>query len=336
MKPIEAVVEKGPNYAFHLMAVAGVGFESDYGERYRHTVTAEDRALLAELRDPLTFGDGRAGPLVLPVIFLPSYLNLDTVPAIREYFERLDRALAGDPQAFLGRYRAPLRRLCEDWVETVDERWLAAGAGFRGPIARLGRLFVRNFPTYEAEVWPAERPGMEEVASRLDRHFAGRDVIGAWERFTGLEFRAARYQIVLVSATKNGPDANSLGYDRNVFYPYQDFDTLTQLMSHETGTHLLIDLIKAFTWPDADGRVRLRGKGRPLYDFDLVYRGFENLCRFYNSLVLGAPVLYDMGRDYRTEEFDAVYRRLHASQPDMKPLEMLLAAVEELGGAGPS
>jgi len=38
------------------MAVAGVGFESDYGQRYRETVRAGDREFLRGLRDLLPDG----------------------------------------------------------------------------------------------------------------------------------------------------------------------------------------------------------------------------------------------------------------------------------------
>jgi len=325
-KRIEAVVEKGANYVFHLMAVAGVWFENDYGREYRRTVPASDIDFLKTHSSLLRFGDGHMGPLSYPAIFLPAYLNLGSEQALREYFSLLERGVAGEPEPFLERYQEPFQRL-KDWNQRIDEEWLAAGADLLDVTRDLGALYLRNFPAYETRVWPEERPEMEEVASRLNRHFASRDVIGAWERFTGLEFKGDSYEIILVSALKNGPNANSLSYDRNVFYSGSDFEWMTQFISHETGTHILTLTDMIFFSPDEGGMVHPDGPGGPAYSFDLVYRAYENLCRFYNTLVLGTRDIYTMGDDYWGDEFDTVYREIHAADPGLTPREMLLEGI---------
>lgn len=330
-KPVVAVVERGPNYVFHLLAVAGVGYQSDYGERYRHTVNPRERQWLESLRDLLTFQDGRSGALVSPALFLPAYLSLDSAEAFWEYFDRLARG-PEDPDAFLERYRPHLQELTANWVQVYDQRWLAEGRGFRETLLQLGEVMARNHEPFCADVWPLEQPGIAAVADRLNHHFAGHDVIGAWERFTGLDWKSDSYQIVLVSPIKNGPQANSLGYERNVFYPYSDFDWMTRFISHETGTHILIDIIKGSTPAGSGGRVRL-GEGGSAYDFGLVYRGYENLCRFFNGLILGLhDDLYAMGPDYRSDEFQRVYREKWEREPMTAPLALLVEAVERLGG----
>lgn len=57
-KRIQAVVEKGPNYIFHLMAVARAGFASPYAETYRFSVEPEDLKLLERWRARLVTADG--------------------------------------------------------------------------------------------------------------------------------------------------------------------------------------------------------------------------------------------------------------------------------------
>lgn len=321
-KRIKAVVEKGPNYVFHLLAVAGVGFESDYGRRYRHTVGPDDLALLRRHRDLLVFGDGRGGALWPLLIFLPAYLGLDSQAAFGEFYALLDQGFAGGDYApFLGRYATGLARL-RDWVVYVDERWLAGLAQHRGAVRDLGTVHGRNLPAYEREVWPAERPALAELAGRLNAHFEGKDVIGAWERLTGLAFKAEVYEIVLVSAIANGPNANSLGYERNVFWSGSDFGWLTEFISHETGSHLLIDLMKERMGGAASAEAADGGDpGR--YDFDLLYRAYENLVRFYNMSVLETDDIYGLGDHYFTRPFEAIYRELHAADPGLSPREML-------------
>jgi len=76
-KHVVAVVEPGPDYSFHLLAVARVGFAGEYAERHRATVSAADRRCLEEHAALLAFGDGRRGKLTSLLVFLPAYLNLD-------------------------------------------------------------------------------------------------------------------------------------------------------------------------------------------------------------------------------------------------------------------
>ncbi len=329
-KTIRATVEIGPNYLFHLVAVARAGFESDYADRYRESVRPADLRLLEECRSRLAWADGHTGDLTEPALFLPAYLGLDSAAAFGEYFTLVsDAARSGDCRAFLERYAGRLAHTA-DWVQTVDTAWvgrLASAPGSAEGLGRLGTIFAVNFPAYEERVWPVERGDIESAAAKLNGYLAGLDLIGRWEDLTGLSFRADVYEIILVSAIKDGPNANSVGHDRNVFYSGSDFGWLTQFVSHETGTHILIGMLKEFLHRAA----RDTAGGEPgcteaaAYPFDLVYRAYENLARFYNSLILGTRGLYGMPDHYRSREFEAVYRRLHERNPRLSPREMLAA-----------
>ncbi len=70
-KPIVATVEVGPNYIFHLMAVAGVGFESEYATTYGASVEPEDLETLRALHGRLIFQDGHGGELASIALFIP-------------------------------------------------------------------------------------------------------------------------------------------------------------------------------------------------------------------------------------------------------------------------
>lgn len=130
-KSVRAVVEIGPNYIFHLLAVAGVGFESGYAARYRHTVRHEDVALLRASAHLLTFAEGRAGELVEVAVFFPAYMNLAGEREIREYFDLLERGIAGDHGAFVERYRVHLEKW-RLWPPAQVDKYFA-GMGLLGP-----------------------------------------------------------------------------------------------------------------------------------------------------------------------------------------------------------
>jgi len=321
-KRIEAAVEKGPNYIFHLMAVARAGFVSPYAETYRSTVELGDLKCLENWGGRLVTADGQRGDLSPAGVFLPAFLGLDSAADLAEYFGLLDEALSGYPEPFLARYSVALARTA-DWIEVVDRDWLSGQTAQRDDLRRLGDIYGRNLPAYEAAVWPAERPGMDEVAARLNAHFGtgpGRDTIAKWEDLTGLAFRAGVYQILLVRAIENGPNANSLGYGRNVFFSGGDPEWMVQFISHETGTHLLIEVFKEVL---ADLR---RGKVR--WGFGLLYRAYENLARFYNTLILGTTDIYEMGPGYEDDRFYEVYRGIYEREPSLAPRDLLERGIE--------
>lgn len=313
LKKVTAVVEKGPNYIFHLMAVARNGFDSEYGTVYRGSVVQADRECLEEHRSLLSFRDGRSGSLVYLLIFFPAYLSLDIRPALEEYFALLCQGLeTGNCNPFLQRYRAAVDRQRE-WTHSIDAEWLLKEhRPHRSAIARLGKAYIRNFDAYLSDVWPLEAGAMEQTASELNSYLDRADLIGRWEQLLGIEFRIHPYEIVLCSAIRNGPNANSLGYERNVFYagPGQDLDFVRKFISHEVGTHILFPVIKAMYNPDADPA--------------LLYRAFENAARFYNSLILGSSELYPLGPYYDAERFFEIYREIHESEPCIDPQELIL------------
>jgi len=321
-KRIQAVVEKGPNYIFHLMAVSRAGFVSPYAETYRFSVEPEDLKLLESWRERLVTADGHSADLAPAGVFLPAFLGLRSAAGFAEYSRLLAQALSGRPEPFLSRYSAALARTA-DWIETVNRDWLAAHIGRRDDLRRLGDIYERNLPAYESSVWPLERPGMEEVAARLNAHFGtgpGQDTIARWEGLTGLTFKARVYRILLVRAIENGPNANSLGYDRNVFFSGSDPEWMIRFISHETGAHLLIEVFKA-----ALAEAGWGGSGR---DYDLSYRAFENLVRFYNTLILGTADIYPMPPHYEGDRFYQIYRGIHEREPGLSAGELLERGLE--------
>ncbi|MCL6581579.1 MAG: hypothetical protein K6U08_08215 [Firmicutes bacterium] len=147
-KPVRAVVEVGSNFVFHLLAVARIGFDSPYGDRYAGAVDTGALETLGSLRPRLSFGDGRLGDLVPLAVFLPSHLNLSSSGGFREYFHLLDRALdTGNPRGvadFVERY-APQLAATEAFVRPVDAGWLSTQSGARDGLRELAPVYVRSF-----------------------------------------------------------------------------------------------------------------------------------------------------------------------------------------------
>lgn len=313
-KQIIAVVEKCPNYIFHLLAVAKVGFYSDYADQYKDSVPPEDIAYIQKHGHLLSFGAGSSGELVAIMISFPSYINLKSTDAFEEYFSLLDSGFqTNDFQPFLGRY-APYNERLNSWFP-IEEEYLRSITKYKEVIAALAKIYLRNYATYENKVWDVEKVKLKNVASKINDYFENRDIISKWESVTGKEFKFDNYYIVLCSAIKNGPDANSLGYERNVFYHDARLGYMTQFISHETGTHILIDVLKEV-------------HNSKKFENGVLYGGYQGLAKFYNTIILRNKNLeYNMPQFY-DKEYLEIYAAIYNENQNLTATNLLVKGIE--------
>jgi hypothetical protein len=317
-RPVCASASLGLNYVFHLLAVARVGFDSDYADRYAATLMAKDRVVLDEHRDLLTFGMGSAARLCDYFFWFPSFLNLNTRGEFEIYVNLVVSCIRdSDFGPFIKRYDVDFQAL-NLWWQTVEADSLLDWKDDRDTIGVLGQVLLRNLKAYLRSVWPAERPRLLDIKGRIERHFRTADYIRRWEEITGLSFKTPEFRVELCAAIENGPNANSISYDRVMFYSETPFPKMLHFISHEIGTHILIDLLKEqrqsgrFPWPE-------------------LYAACETLAKFYNTLVIGEEQLaYDMSA-FRDSERVAVYRKLYREHPAWSPSELLVAGLEAVG-----
>jgi len=308
-KRVRAVLDIGVNYLFHVLASARVGFDSDYADMYANSIRPEDIAYLKKHKRELTFGAGEGGELV-DVFLLPAAFSLQSKDDFGQYYRLLLEGCDRDDfTKFLEFYTDPILKL-KQWAGHPDNDAMRGFVTFRDTIERLAEISLENYDSYANDVWPKEKPGLKRVAAAVNEVFENHDRVGRWEEVTGLTFKFDIYQILLCSAIKNGPDADSLGYDRVVFHHRRPFGNMVEFISHEIGTHIFMDDIKlirdssTYRWPE-------------------LYEGFECLARYYNTLVLEKTDLKYTLPDYHVDEYMNIYRELHRKQPDISVREML-------------
>lgn len=319
MKRVLVTLDKAPNYVFHLAALAGAGFRSPYADKYQDTVSPSDLGVLEKHKDRIAFnfGDGKGGDLSGALLFEPAALNLESTREFAEYFDNLNTALgSGNYAAFLERYRYA-HPDPPDWNVSVDKKWLAALAPSRDVVKELSQVFVRSFDKYDRKVYPLEAVRMTAPALRLSERFKGWDCIAKWEEVTGFTWKYPDYQIVLCSALEGGPTANSLGYRKNAFYFGHDFEWMWRFVSHEVGTHIMMEVMMA------ESRLAK-------YDAYLVYRAYECLARFYNCKVLGEEDPYEMAPQHHWKDFHAIYSELSNAGPGTSPADLLGSGIERI------
>lgn len=315
-RPIETVVQFGPNYVFHLAAVVRIGFDSEYADNYAKSVGESDLDFLRLHRNLLTFGMGSGSDLVTIFLFLPAYFDLQAEADFGEYFMLLDQGCAaGTFLAFFNRYAKEFERLSV-WIAKVEfEKELSGIIQHRETVGKLGKIVMRNLSAYRDSVWPVERTKMETVSAKINKHFASLDPISEWEKLTGIDYKLVCFRATLVSAIKNGPNADSLAYDTVVFHHDRPFDYMVQLIQHEIGTHILNKTMRQI----ADGEK---------YEWNTLYAAYECLAKHYNQILIGAEMLAYSLAPLREGQFLPIYHRLHKAQPTITPRELLLQGLD--------
>lgn len=269
-KPIIITTRFGPNYLWHILATAKIGYDSEYADDFQNTINPDDMRYLESIKQHLEFEAGQGGALSGLYTVMPAFLPLESKIDFEKYFASLDKAfqegslvtIANDfPEAdwsdrfmreFLGQPEFP--------QELLDLRDVAR---------RLGEIYLRNLDSYRENVWGKIHPTLAERAAKINAFFTEEDYIAKWEKFLGIPFASNRYEIVLCYANKNGPDYNSLGYSGNLFYYDKPFKRTCQFLSHEIATHLLIDIY-----------FNLAKTGK--YEHARLYAAYESLAKFYN------------------------------------------------------
>ena len=312
-KPIVFTDRFGPNFLWHMLAVAKIGYESPYAKRYAKTVAGAQLALLEENRDLLKFGSGEGSPLAGFFIFLPAWLHIETKEEFDKYFRTVGQALnEADFRVFLNAYPDA------DW----SDKFLAAEAEhatfppnhreLARRAASLAWAYLESYDRYAENVWPEAKQAMQPRLGDLNNYFSELDYIAEWETLLGKPFDSPQFELVLCFANENGPDYNSLGYSGNLFFYDKPFEMTCQWVSHEIGTHLLFDDYM---------KLALGGK----YEHAQLYRSMETLAKFYNHIILGTNELeYSISKSGDQQLLDTY--AAHYGE-DVAPAALLKAAL---------
>ncbi|MGB5105846.1 MAG: hypothetical protein WBP29_00590 [Candidatus Zixiibacteriota bacterium] len=281
-KAIVCDVELVPNYLLHLLASARVCFDSAYADKYESTVEASSVQFLRENRQLLSWGSGGGGELSEFVVTLPIIFELKSEKELSEYFELLIGALSTkSTEEFFRKYATVIEQLERTWFP-LNQEALMGLAPLTEKLETCQEIVRRNFRRYEQSVWPDESRQMEKVAGELNDYFKGRDIIGKWEELTRKVLATAKYTIVLSSAIEGGPNANSMGYAKNMFSSRRSMDWTRDFISHEVGIHILMSEFR-----------KLAESGK--YEWRQLYGANECLAQFLNGIVLDKAVLaYDL------------------------------------------
>lgn len=314
-KPIIINTRFGPNYLWHIMAVAKIGYDSEYSDLYRDTIIPDDLKYIESKKSLLAFKEGEGGELTGFFGMLPAWLNLESKSDFEKYFNTLILALQnGSLSPFVETFKDA------DWSDLFFSEFIKRDNIPKGNeelitvSQKLASIYLNNFDSYIDKVWPIAESSMNSRAKELNNIFEATDYIAKWENFLGIPFEANQYEIVLCYANKNGPDYNSLGYDSNLFYYDKPFKKTCQFLSHEIGTHILIKIV-------------FKLSNEPDLDFSKLYSAYENLSMFYNKIILDRDKLeYNLSEHMNEEYYQTEYKKLY--KKNLNPESMIRSVLD--------
>lgn len=300
-KKVITVLEEGANYIFHILALAKIGYDNDYAEVYKDSLNINDLRYLELNKFLLEFDNGNRGALTSLYIFLSSKLNLDSQDKINEYFNLLVEAIkTKNVNKFYERYKTDIVYLEKMWGQWWEYNAVKSieveGSAWEQEAEKIADIIKSNFEKYDEYVWPKEKEKIKMVANEVEVILSKMDIIKDIEKCVGLTYDEESFKILLCSANENGPDANDLGYDKNLHYFGRDKDVIIHFVVHEIIVRILIPI-----------RNKLCSNYEGV-DNATIYKALEMLAEFYTTRVLNDGIKMKWYKEF-LELYEDEYRK---------------------------
>ena len=315
-KYVIAKVEKGVNYFFHIQAVAKINYDSEYAERYKNSVYTEDLDYLKRNKNLFLFGDGKPfSAFTVLYLFLPSLLNLNNYKKNNLYFDNLRFSLKeGRPSVFVEEYEEAIKRiekLHNGYEKVLKDNLNLITANYLKEAKRVENIFKRNYKLYDDEVWPKEKAKLENKANELNNDLNKLNLINKYEKTTRKEYKSSKFVVALCSANKNGPDANDLGYGKNVHFYDRDKNDLIHIISHEIAVRILVSL-KYYIDIEIEN------------DY-MIYDALESIAEFYNYKVMDSR----NNKMFKSFKMIEIYENIYSENPDISVEDLFKMGLEK-------
>lgn len=268
------------NYLYHMLSVAGCGYDNEYGKRYRHLYPPEELAAFADNRELLTIQGGKHwGELYSLMIFHPAgYAN-----SLPNYFNGL-------------------LEICRSIrAGEIPEGIDASLIPHTALIERLSKILLEHHAAYIRDIFPAEREKIAAAITPVQGWFEAHDFTEHAEMLIGHPLAAEAFTATMVSSVAYGPEAIDLTAEKDLFGIDRSPMDAVYFIGHEFIIYLLKaalqgeEAFRSFaTWPLTEGLAeyylkRIMGDTR-------FFDSQQEWVRFYEQQVpgLSAVQLYRM------------------------------------------
>ncbi len=232
MNQLRFAANADTNFVFHMLSVAKVGYDNDYGARFRADYPPEDLAVLKSYEDMLTVRGGEhCGALYYMMVSLPACAE----QSAKDYYtDLLDEAINGPvpPEAEV----------------------------YRPIVADICRVMLRHYDDYITRIWPGQEADIRSYIPLVQEKFAGSDFTARAVELVGCGLPGEAFTATMVTSVENGAEAIDISREQDVFGIVRDPTDAFYFIGHEFIIYLLKnalreeDAFRSFaTWPITEG-----------------------------------------------------------------------------------
>ena len=244
MKKILCNVNKATNYIYHILSVAKVGYDNDYGNKYRPYHDDQDLKYLNDHGlDISVEGGEHCGNLYGLLITEPARSR--NINFLIKYYELIIDLFENKNLKIMVKDFAGLwgnsSNVDLDYSDDIYKFSLEVFEDDSDKIIEISKIFLRNVDIFEEKVWPLEYPKLGAFKGKLDLALKKEeDLIGRWETSLNGDFKGQRFEVMLCSALENGPQAINISATKDVFNICDKVEDLMSFISHEIGSFIIL------------------------------------------------------------------------------------------------
>lgn len=268
---IKITAELFPNLVLHVMSVAGIGTEYDmeYGEKFKETLTLEERSILLNMRDEFKrVPPTEASPLYQFLFHIPCYFPAENIDEIANIYDLVKESIEKSSLT-------PFEKLYPSEMEMVHKHYFTREfesfifTEVQSKISEINKSVdtFKNIVTaccrrFYVNYWQEVKAKTEPIINKIFEKIDNVNLVREWSDITRLQFPFPRFHAILCEPTKSL--ATSLQAEKVIFSSRRKIDEIVDIIIHEVGTHIFFqkalfetEKLRQTFFEDPNGLVRI-------------------------------------------------------------------------------
>lgn len=239
---VQVTTSLTPNIIMHVMACSGAAGREDYGERYRHTLSNEERSFFQSISKDFAVRPPLAGGPLFTIMFqIPSYFPAENPKEIAATFEALKRSIMGSSFCHLKQAFPKYASQIDTWFPANMESYFMSG--FKPKldeasevIDRFSQILNDCYERFYGRYWPQARETMLSKATRIQESLKPINLLEEWKRILSKPFPYAGFTVLLCEPINT---ISSIMAEKIVIPSEADINMSLESIVHESGVHFV-------------------------------------------------------------------------------------------------
>lgn len=232
-----------PNILAHIYASAGLTRNTQYHERFRHTIREEDVDFLRPFTPHFRGKPPMAGgPMFLYFYQIPSYFPAESLNEVLGNIDRIVDGLRSGGIEYMGLDQDTVNAL-DIWIPHQLFEYPSQNMGSTvlkqavEALNQLKEIITHSYDSYYGEHWREFKPLLLRKATEIEDEFEGLPVFDAWSKALGLTFPYREFVVYLCEVRRGGTSLLA----EKIAQPYDvPLERIIDTIIHEIGIHFII------------------------------------------------------------------------------------------------